>query len=104
MSSYATREEFKMLRDEVEGEKLVTRHILEQTRHNSEDLATIIKQLEGVDLKGLVRDVRDLQSDVRDLQSKVGTLDAKLTGLIHKLPAMIAEAVREGFRESRKKT
>jgi hypothetical protein len=30
-------------------------------------------------------------------------LDAKLTGLIHNLPAMIAEAVRDGLRERRKK-
>jgi hypothetical protein len=109
MPAYVTREEFKVLQDEVEGEKLVTRHILEQTRLNGADLAAIKRQLDGVDLKGLVRDVgglksdvRGLQSDVRDLQSKVGSIDAKLTGLVHNLPAMIAEAVREGLKDRRK--
>jgi hypothetical protein len=29
--AYVATEEFKVLQDEVEGEKLVTRHILEQT-------------------------------------------------------------------------
>jgi hypothetical protein len=95
MPAYVTREEFKVLQDEVEGEKLVTRHILEQTRLNGADLAAIKRQLDGVDLKGLVR-------DVRDLQSKVGSIDAKLTGLVHNLPAMMAEAVRGGLKDRRK--
>jgi seryl-tRNA synthetase len=105
MSAYVTREEFKVLQDEVEGEKLVTRHILEQTRLNSKDIATLIREVKGIksDVGGLKSDVRSLKSDVRDLQTKVGTLDAKLTGLIHNLPAMIAEAVREGLRGRRKK-
>lgn len=96
MPAYVTREEFKVLQDEVEGEKLVTRHILEQTRLSGADLAAIKRQLDGVDLKGLVR-------DVRDLQSKVGSMDAKLTGLIHNLPAIIAEALRKDRSERREK-
>jgi seryl-tRNA synthetase len=103
MPAYVTREEFKVLQDEVEGEKLVTRHILEQTRLNGADLAAIKRQLDGVDLKGLVRDVAGLKSDVRDLQSKVGSMDAKLTGLIYNLPAIIAEALRKDRSERRKK-
>src|SRR5258708_15795107 len=43
--AYVTREEFErrmsVLEGEVEGEKLVTRHILEQTRRNGDDLATL---------------------------------------------------------------
>ncbi len=31
----------RVLEGEVEGEKLVTRHILEQTRRNGDDLATL---------------------------------------------------------------
>lgn len=96
MPAYVTREEFKVLQDEVEGEKLVTRHILEQTRLNGADLATIKRQLEGVDLKGLVR-------KVDSLESKVGSMDAKLTGLIHNLPTIIAEALRKDHSERRKK-
>ena len=70
----------------------MTRYILEQTRHNGEDLAAM-----RVDLKGLAE-------RVGSLESKVGTIDAKLTGLIHSLPTMIAEAVREGFSRRRKKS
>jgi hypothetical protein len=33
---------------EVEGEKMVTRHILEQTRRNGDDLATVKSELAGV--------------------------------------------------------
>jgi len=109
MPAYVTREEFKVLQDEVEGEKLVTRHILEQTRRNGDDLATIKKRLEGVDLKGLARKVDSLESKVGgleskvgNLESKVGSLDAKLTGLIHNLPAIIAEALRKDRSERRK--
>jgi hypothetical protein len=43
MPTYVTREEFEarvgVLEREVEGEKLVTRHILEQSRRNGDDLA-----------------------------------------------------------------
>jgi seryl-tRNA synthetase len=91
MPAYLTREEFKVLESEVEGEKLVTRHILEQTRCNSNDLATLIRKVDG------------LESRVEGLESKVGALDAKLTGLIHSLPTLIAEAVREGLKERRKR-
>jgi len=97
--TYVTREEFEarvdVLEREVEGEKLVTRHILEQTRRNGDDLATIKKQLEGVDLKRLVQKVDGLESKVDSLESQVGRVDAKLTSLAHSLPAIIAEAMRE---------
>ena len=41
MPTYVTREEFEarvgVVEREVEGEKLVTRHILEQSRRNGDD-------------------------------------------------------------------
>jgi hypothetical protein len=40
MPAYVTREEFKVLQDE----KLVTRHIFEQTRLNSKDLAVTFRR------------------------------------------------------------
>ena len=50
-----TREEFEarvgVLEREVEGEKMVKRHILEQTRRNGDDLAAIktrLGRIEGV--------------------------------------------------------
>lgn len=94
------REEFEarvgVLEREVEGEKLVTRHILEQTRRNGDDLATIKKQLDGFDLKGLVQ-------KVDSLEWKIGSVDAKLTALAHSLPTMIAEAMRKALGKRRKK-
>ena len=102
MPRYITKEEFEarvgVLEHEVEGEKLVTRYILEQTRHNGEDLAAM-----RVDLKGLAEKVGSLGARIGSLESKVGTMDAKLTGLIHSLPTVVAEAVREGFSRRRKK-
>ena len=51
MPAEVTREEFRALEFEVEGEKLVTRHVLEQTRHNGDDLAAIKTRLERVEGK-----------------------------------------------------
>ena len=100
MPTYVTREEFDarvgVLEREVEGEKLVTRHILEQTRRNGDDLATIKGQLDGVDLKRLVQ-------KVDSLEWKIGSVDAKLTVLAHSLPTMIAEAMRKALGKRRKK-
>ena len=45
-----------MLEQEVDGEKLVTRHILEQTRRNGDDLAAIktrLDRVENADLMGV---------------------------------------------------
>ena len=96
MPEYVTREEFEarvgFLEQEVDGEKLVTRHILEQTRRNGDDLAAmktrldrIENKLEGVDLKGLVR--------------KVDGLDRKLDQLIKDLPNLVGQLMREILQE-----
>jgi hypothetical protein len=92
MPAYVTREEFKVLENEVEGEKLVTRHILEQTRLNSKDLATIkrqlggvMKQLEGVNLKELVR--------------KVDSLETRFSTFLREYPATVAQIMRQVLRE-----
>jgi hypothetical protein len=98
MATDVTREEFEartgVLEREVEGEgeKLVTRHILEQTRRNGDDLAAvktrldrIEEKLDGVDLKGLVR--------------KVDGLDRKVDGLAENLPRIVGDVMREVLRE-----
>jgi hypothetical protein len=55
MAEYVTREEFEarvgVLEQEVEGERLVTRHILEQTRRNGDDLAAIRTRLDRVETR-----------------------------------------------------
>jgi hypothetical protein len=92
MAADVTREEFQTLEREVEGEKMVTRHILEQTRRNGDDLAAIKtrldrveEKLDGVDLKGLAR--------------KVDGLDKKFDGLTKSLPSIIGDVMREILRE-----
>jgi hypothetical protein len=110
MPSDVTRDEFQhlatrtdILEREVEGEKMVARHILEQTRRNGDDLAGIKTRLgrmeeglgnvegklEGVDLKGLVQ--------------KVDGLDRKFTDLKKTLPKIVGDAVREAIQPPRRK-
>jgi uncharacterized protein YoxC len=77
-----TREEFRALEFEVEGEKLVTRHILEQTRRNGDDLAAIKTRLDRVEGK------------VDHLAQALGGVKHSLNNLIRDLPKIVGDAVR----------
>jgi tetrahydromethanopterin S-methyltransferase subunit G len=92
--SVVTREEFEarvgVIEREVEGEKMVTRHTLEQSRRNSDDLAAIKTRLDRVEGK-----VDALQTTVSGLQGTVGGLQATVNGLVRDLPKIVADAVRE---------
>jgi uncharacterized protein YoxC len=122
MPSDVTREEFQhlaartsILEREVEGEKLVTRHIFEQTRRNGHDLADVKTRLDRVERKvddldrkvdgldrkvdGLDRKVDGLDKRFGDLEHKVGGLDVKVDDLIKSLPGIVGAAVREANRE-----
>ena len=72
---------------EVEGEKLVTRHILEYTRRNFDDLASLRTKV-----KGLRRDVDGLRQDVDGIRSD-------LSGLRRDLPKIVAKTLREVLDE-----
>jgi chromosome segregation ATPase len=91
MPAYVTREEFEarvgVLEREVEGEKLVTRYILEQTRRNIDDLAAIKGRLDRVEEK------------VDALDRKVDGIDRKVDGLVRDLPTIVANTMREVLRE-----
>jgi uncharacterized protein YoxC len=76
-----------VLEREVEGEKLVTRHVLEQTRHNGDDLAAIKTRLARVEEK------------VDGLDRKVDNLDQTVKDLAKSLPTIVAETMREVQRE-----
>jgi uncharacterized protein YoxC len=99
--SAVTREEFEarvgVIEREVEGEKMLTRHILEQSRRNSDDLAAIKTRLDRVEGKvdALQTTVSGLQTTVGGLQGTVGGLQATVNGLIRDLPKIVADAVRE---------
>jgi uncharacterized protein YoxC len=83
MSRFTTRVD--VLEHEVEGEKLVTRHILEQTRRNSDDLAAIKTRLDRVEGK------------VDGLAHEVGGLKTTVEGLVRNLPKVVGEAVRSAL-------
>jgi hypothetical protein len=92
MPSDVTRDEFQHLATrtdiverEVEGEKMVVRHILEQTRHNSADIAALTRKVDGLDRK------------VDGLDRKVDGLDRKFDDLKESLPSIVGEAVREAI-------
>src|SRR5438270_12418049 len=105
MPSDVTREEFEgrvgVLEREVEGEKMVTRHVLEQTRHNSDDLAAIKTRLDRVERKvdGLDQKINGVAEDVRGVRQDLTGLRGMVTGLTTNLPAMIGDVMREVLRE-----
>ena len=72
MAAEVSREEFIALEREVEGEKLVTRHILEQTRRNGDDLAAVKSRLDRLEGKfdGLERKVDGLGRKVHGLEQE----------------------------------
>lgn len=84
MSSYELLERrVSAVEQEVEGEKLVTRHVLEQTRRNSDDLASIKARQNAHD-------------------ARFDRLEAELRNLRRDLPGIVAETMREVLREERK--
>ncbi|KAB2871177.1 MAG: hypothetical protein F9K43_09065 [Bauldia sp.] len=105
MPGPVTREEFDELADEVQGEKVVTRHILEQTRRNGDDLAALKTRFARVEEKvdGLDRKVSGLEQKVDGLDRKVDGLDRKVDGLVKDLPRIVGDVMREVLAESRKK-
>ena len=94
MTDFVKKDEFNQLATrvdvierEVDGEKLVTRHVLEQTRRNGDDLAAIKTRLDRVEEK-----VDGVSQDVRTLK---GTVD----GLVSSLPRIVSDVVRTAWRD-----
>jgi hypothetical protein len=80
MPADVTRQEFKVLEDEVEGEKRVTRYILEQTRLNGKRLDSIEERLDRV-------------------EQKLDSLDLRFSAFVRELPTTVAEIMRQILRE-----
>ena len=96
MTADVTREEFQtrvgVLEREVEGEKLVTRHILEQTRRNGDDLSAVKSRLDRLERK------------VDGLETKVDGVDRKVDSFARNLTSIVGEAMRGVMRERGGKT
>jgi uncharacterized protein YoxC len=95
MAAEVTREEFEarvgVLDREVEGEKLVTRHILEQARRNADDLAAVKTRLDRVERK------------VDGVAEDLGSVKQTVEGLVRDLPKIIGDASRSAVRTRRGK-
>ena len=105
MATDVTREEFYHLKTrvdvverEVEGEKTVTRHILEQTRRNGDDLAAVKSRLDRHDQR-----FDNLERRFDNLEREVGGLRADLHGLRNTLPTIVGDVMRDVLSERDKK-
>jgi t-SNARE complex subunit (syntaxin) len=103
-----TRVEF--VAQEVDGEKLLSRYVLQQSRKNGDDLAILKTRTERIEERvekleqkfdKLEQKVDKLEQKVDKLDQKVDKLDQKVDRLEAKLPGMIADVMREVLRESR---
>ena len=81
-----TRVEF--VAQEVDGERLLSRYILQQARQNGDDLAVVKTRVERIEGK-----VEKLEGRFEKLEQKFDRLEATLPGLI-------AEVMREVLREN----
>ena len=95
-----TRDEFdqlatrtSILEREVEGEKLVIRHVLEQTCRNGDDLAEV-----KTDLKEVKSDLKGLAGRVDGVEYRLGRVEAKVDGLARSLPEIVGDAVGEAIK------
>jgi len=117
MAASVTGEELEarvsVLEREVEGEKMVTRHILEQTRRNGDDLATVKSRLDRVEnrldaveqkLGGVERRLDGFEGRFDDVSGRFGGLERKVDGLTKSLPQIIGEVMRDVLDERDRKS
>jgi hypothetical protein len=87
----------RVLEGEVEGEKLVTRHILEQTQRNGDDLAALKARADHLSidvalvrgavtshtalLNVLVQDVGQLRQEMGEMRRDMGTMQADIAAI-----------------------
>jgi uncharacterized protein YoxC len=105
MTKDVTRDELDHLKTrvdvverEVEGEKTVTRHILEQTRRNGDDLAAVKSRLDRHDQR-----FDNLERRFDGLERKVGGLERQMDGLREDLPKIVGDVMRDVLQERDKK-
>jgi archaellum component FlaC len=98
MASEVTRGEFEgrvgVLEREVEGEKMVTRHILEQTRRNGDDLAAVKARLDRVE-----NQLDGVEQRLGGVEQRLGGVERKVDTLTRNLPKIVGDVVREVLDE-----
>jgi hypothetical protein len=83
---------------EVEGEKMVTRHILQQSRRNGDDLAAVKD-----DLATVKDDLAAIKSRLDHHDQRFDGLERRVDGLErhvrHELPRIMGDVMRDVLRE-----
>lgn len=97
MSDTVTREEHKTLQDrvsvverEVDGEKMLSRYILQQVRANGDDLAAVKTRLDRV------------ETDVSEVKRDLSEVKNNLTQFRKDMPGIVADAMHEVLKQSGK--
>lgn len=97
MADTVSREDFSLLEArvsvverEVNGEKTVSRYILEQTRRNGDDIAGIKSRLDRLEI-----DLTEVKGDVKGLKYELASLRKDL-------PGIVAGTMREVLKETGK--
>jgi uncharacterized protein YoxC len=97
-----TREEFEarvgVLEREVDGEKMVTRHILDQTRRNGDDLAAMRTRLDRVETR-----LDGVEARLTGVEQKVVGLTHSVDGLKRDMPKIVGDVMREVLDERDRK-
>lgn len=101
MTEIITRDEFAqlaarldVLEREVDGEKMVTRHVLSETRRTSDRLIGLEARLDRMEGK-----VDELGKKLDDTLRRLAAVDGKVAALTTALPGIVAEALRTALRE-----
>jgi archaellum component FlaC len=89
-----TRLEF--VAQEVDGEKLLSRYTLQQSRKNGDDLAILKTRAERVEER-----VEKLEQKVDRVETELRALRSDFNASQEKLPGIIADVMREVLRENR---
>jgi tetrahydromethanopterin S-methyltransferase subunit G len=104
MPSDVTREEFQhlatrtdILEREVEGEKMVTRHILEQSRRNGDDIAGVKTRLDQVE-KRLEGRIDGVEARLDGVERKVDGLSREFREWRRELPGIVSDIVRDAIK------
>ena len=91
MIAEVTRAEFEarvgVLEREVEGEKMVTRYILEQTRRNGDDLAAVKTRLDRV------------EGRLDRVDTRLDRIEQKVDALRRDLPQIVGDTIRDVLAE-----
>jgi chromosome segregation ATPase len=92
--TYVTHEEFKRLEgrvsaveQEADGEKLLARYILSQSRQNGDDLAILKTRVDRLEQK------------VDRVETELLSLKTELISLKRDLPSIVVDSMREVMRE-----